>query len=324
MNFKNLIFVLFVALAFGACTSNKSNNAIETEIDSISYIIGAADGERLNSEFQRSKFDSLLNMDLYFEGLMSAANVEDLKMEPDSSQEFLNAFYQEYRMYMMTSMQDTTGAVTFDKSASLIDSVSYLMGAGGGKALLASFESAGLDTIIDLGLYLDGFSTSAHAEELRIPTEENMAMVNAFFQDFQERQMASEFGPVKKAGEEYLAKNGALSEVTVTASGLQYEVIVEGNGPKPTFSDQVKVHYHGTLVDGEVFDSSVERGEPTTFGVGQVIRGWTEALQLMPVGSKWKLTIPADLAYGTQAPRGSSIKPYSVLVFEVELLAINE
>jgi FKBP-type peptidyl-prolyl cis-trans isomerase len=223
---------------------------------------------------------------------------------------------------MMASMQDTSNTAKFEKPEAFIDSVSYLMGAGGGKALLTSFESAGLDTIIDLGLYLEGFSASAHGEELRLATEENMGMVNAFFKDFQERQMAAQFGVVKKEGEEYLAKNGALSEVTVTASGLQYEIIKEGNGPKPTFANQVKVHYHGTLVNGEVFDSSVERGEPATFGVGQVIRGWTEALQIMPVGSKWKLTIPSELAYGTQAPRGSSIKPYSVLIFEVELLEI--
>jgi FKBP-type peptidyl-prolyl cis-trans isomerase FklB len=130
----------------------------------------------------------------------------------------------------------------------------------------------------------------------------------------------TEHGDKKRAGEEFLAKNKGLEEVTTTASGLQYEVITEGKGAIPTFNDKVKVHYHGTFVDGTVFDSSVDRGEPSTFGVGQVIKGWTEALQLMPVGSKWKLYIPYDIAYGAQG-RGS-IPPFSMLIFEVELLEI--
>ncbi|TYA90820.1 FKBP-type peptidyl-prolyl cis-trans isomerase, partial [Seonamhaeicola marinus] len=109
--------------------------------------------------------------------------------------------------------------------------------------------------------------------------------------------------------------------VQTTESGLQYIVLEEGNGEKPTASDRVKVHYHGTLFDGTVFDSSVDRGEPTTFGVGQVIKGWTEGLQLMSVGSKYKFFIPQELAYGHQQ-RGQHIKPFTPLVFEVELLEI--
>ena len=105
------------------------------------------------------------------------------------------------------------------------------------------------------------------------------------------------------------------------ASGLQYEVITEGQGATPKASDTVKVHYHGTLIDGKVFDSSVQRGEPATFGVTQVISGWVEALQLMPVGSKWKLFIPSNLAYGAQGA-GQAIGPHTTLVFEVELLDI--
>ena len=107
-----------------------------------------------------------------------------------------------------------------------------------------------------------------------------------------------------------------------TASGLQYEVIKEGTGKRPTVNDVVKVHYHGTLIDGTVFDSSVKRGTPAEFGVSQVIKGWVEALQLMPVGSKYKLYIPSELAYGQQGA-GAMIKPNSALVFEVELLEIK-
>ncbi len=123
------------------------------------------------------------------------------------------------------------------------------------------------------------------------------------------------------AGQAHLAKNKAKKGVTTTASGLQYEVIKAGKGKKPKTTDNVEVHYHGTLIDGTVFDSSVERGQTIEFPVTGVIKGWTEALQLMPVGSKWRLTIPADLAYGA-ADRGK-ISPNSTLIFDVELVAIK-
>lgn len=124
-----------------------------------------------------------------------------------------------------------------------------------------------------------------------------------------------------KAGDLFLAENARRAGVNVTASGLQYEVITEGSGARPTASSRVLTHYHGTLIDGTVFDSSVQRGQPIDFEVGGVIAGWTEALQLMPVGSKWRLYIPHNLAYGARGA-GGSIPPYSALVFEVELLDI--
>lgn len=123
------------------------------------------------------------------------------------------------------------------------------------------------------------------------------------------------------AGNAFLAENGAREGVTTTDSGLQYEIMTAGDGTKPTISDTVTTHYHGTFIDGNVFDSSVQRGQPASFPVSGVISGWTEALQLMPVGSKWKLFVPSDLAYGPQ-DRGS-IPPNSTLIFEVELLSIQ-
>ncbi|MAT54926.1 MAG: peptidylprolyl isomerase [Saprospirales bacterium] len=123
-------------------------------------------------------------------------------------------------------------------------------------------------------------------------------------------------------GREFLAENAKRPEVKVTESGLQYEVLKQGDGPIPTASDKVKVHYHGTLIDGTVFDSSVERGEPIVFPVTGVIKGWVEALQMMPVGSKWKLYIPSNLAYGERGA-GGTIGPNAVLIFEVELLGIE-
>lgn len=122
-------------------------------------------------------------------------------------------------------------------------------------------------------------------------------------------------------GEQFLADNANRDGVFVTESGLQYEILTEGSGDTPSAESTVSTHYHGTLVDGTVFDSSVERGQPAEFPVNRVIAGWTEALQLMPTGSKWRLYVPQDLAYGAQGS-GAKIAPYSTLIFDVELLEI--
>ena len=124
-----------------------------------------------------------------------------------------------------------------------------------------------------------------------------------------------------EAGEKFLAENAEKDGIVVTESGLQYEIITEGSGEKPSAESTVSTHYHGTLIDGTVFDSSVERGQPAQFPVNRVIAGWTEALQMMPVGSKWRLYIPHNLAYGPQGS-GGAIAPYSALIFDVELLEI--
>ena len=131
-----------------------------------------------------------------------------------------------------------------------------------------------------------------------------------------------QFESNKIAGEQCLAKNKTRSGVVCLDDGLQYEVLKMGDGPKPLATDKVLVHYHGTLPDGTVFDSSVDRGEPISFALNQVIKGWTEILQLMPVGSKWKVYIPYQLAYGDRAA-GPKVPPYSALIFEIELLKIN-
>ena len=127
----------------------------------------------------------------------------------------------------------------------------------------------------------------------------------------------------KKEGADFLAANGKKEGIKTTASGLQYQVLKSGDGPKPKKTDTVTTHYHGTLIDGTVFDSSVERKQPASFGVSQVIAGWTEALQMMQVGDKWRLFVPSDLAYGLSPRPGGKIGPNAVLIFEVELLSIN-
>jgi FKBP-type peptidyl-prolyl cis-trans isomerase FklB len=155
------------------------------------------------------------------------------------------------------------------------------------------------------------------------PEEANMFLQSYFekISAVKQKEMEEKGAVVRVEGEKFLEENKKRTGVVTTESGLQYEIIKAGEGAKPTATDKVKTHYHGTLTNGTVFDSSVDRGEPIEFPVNGVIKGWTEALQLMPVGSKWKLFIPYQLAYGERAA-GAQIPPYSALVFEVELLDI--
>lgn len=166
---------------------------------------------------------------------------------------------------------------------------------------------------------LAGLADAYNGAENRVPAE----LLNASFQVIRERMQAEAAAKAEQAaqaGRDYLSENAQREGVTVLASGLQYEVLVSGDGAKPSAEDHVRTHYHGTLIDGTVFDSSYERGQPAEFPVGGVIAGWVEALQLMNAGSKWRLHVPSELAYGGQAV--GSIPPHSVLVFDVELLDI--
>lgn len=150
----------------------------------------------------------------------------------------------------------------------------------------------------------------------------NVHQANANLQTIMEAKVAKENGGVKEEGEKFLVENAKKNGIVSLPSGLQYEVMKMGDGPKPKATDKVKTHYHGTLINGKVFDSSVDRGEPISFPLNGVIKGWTEGLQLMPVGSKFRFFIPSNLAYGGQGA-GADIKPFSTLIFEVELLGIE-
>ena len=194
-----------------------------------------------------------------------------------------------------------------------MEKVSYSLGVN----VATGVKAQGLDTI-DANAVAKAFKDVFEGNDLDISEEESMEVLQAYFGKLQ----AAAQEKAGKAGTTYLAENGAKEGVITTTSGLQYEVLTEGSGAKPTAADQVTVHYHGMLTDGTVFDSSVDRGEPAKFGVTQVIKGWTEALQLMSIGDKWKLTIPSNLAYGDKGA-GGSIGPNATLVFEVELLGIN-
>lgn len=193
-----------------------------------------------------------------------------------------------------------------------MEKVSYALGL----SLGSNLKSNGLDGL-DYKKLAKGIEDLMEGAQPEMSIEEAQAIINTYFQELQNKAFEANIAEGKK----FLAENAAREGVVTLESGLQYEVLTAGNGATPKASDTVKVHYHGTLLSGDVFDSSVKRGEPATFGVTQVIRGWVEALQLMSVGSKWKLFIPSDLAYGAQGA-GQSIAPHTTLVFEVELIDI--
>lgn len=174
---------------------------------------------------------------------------------------------------------------------------------------------------------LEGLSTEVLAEAINDIFSGKTAKyspneANDIIQNYLNSVGEKKFASIKEEGEAFLVENKSKAGITTTTSGLQFEVIEEGNGQKPAATNTVKVHYHGTLIDGTVFDSSISRGEPATFGVHQVIPGWTEALQLMSVGSKYRLYIPQELAYGAHPHPGGAIKPFMALIFDVELLDI--
>jgi FKBP-type peptidyl-prolyl cis-trans isomerase len=198
------------------------------------------------------------------------------------------------------------------------DSAAYAIGVDLGNNIKKNLPGAPGGKELDQQIILKAFATIMKGDSGLITSSSAGALTQAYFVKAQSMEGVKN----KEAGQKFLAENGKRSGVITTASGLQYEILKEGKGPKPVAENTVKVHYHGTTIDGVVFDSSVDRGEPVTFGLGQVIKGWTEALQLMPVGSKWKIFIPSELGYGEQAA-GPKIKPNSVLIFDVELLGIE-
>lgn len=193
-----------------------------------------------------------------------------------------------------------------------MDKFSYAIGLGIGQNLLGM--GAGNIQIDD---FAQAIKDVLEGNKTAISHNEAREIVNKFFAEVEEKINAENIAK----GKAFLEENKKNPKIVTLPSGLQYEVIKEGNGRKPGPNDRVRCHYEGTLIDGTLFDSSVKRGEPAVFGVNQVIKGWTEALQLMSEGSKWKLFIPADLAYGAQGA-GEMIPPHSTLVFEVELIEV--
>ena len=193
-----------------------------------------------------------------------------------------------------------------------MDKFSYGLGMGIGQNL----QSMGIKNM-SVEDFVKGMNDVLAGVKTEMTHAEAQQVVNEHFRTLAEEAYAQN----KKAGETFLADNAHKEGVTVLPSGLQYEVIAEGDGKKPSATDRVQCHYEGTLIDGTIFDSSIKRGEPAVFGVNQVIKGWVEALQLMQEGAKWRLYIPYDMAYGEHGA-GEMIPPYSALIFDVELIKV--
>ena len=208
-----------------------------------------------------------------------------------------------------------------------LDSVSYAVGISMSGQLKSNFSE------VNKAILSQGIRNGLDSTSMLIDAKDIQKILSGYFQKKQQAQMKekqaaaakeaeAKFAENKKLGEDFLADNKSKAGVKTTASGIQYIVIKEGSGEKPSGpSTKVKVHYHGTNIEGKVFDSSVDRGTPSEFGLNQVIKGWTEGVQLMNEGAKYKFFIPQELAYGAQQ-RGEDIKPFSTLVFEIELLAV--
>ena len=193
------------------------------------------------------------------------------------------------------------------------EKLSYCLGANIGMSL----QSQGLEDL-DVKNFTEALNDVLSKAKLKINAEEINNYLQAYFGKIQQEQQ----NKAVEEGKKFLESNKKKTGVTTLESGLQYEVLTEGKGVKPKASDTVTTHYHGTLISGEVFDSSVERGQPASFHVNGVIAGWVEALQLMPVGSKWRLFVPSNLAYGERGA-GQKIGPHTTLIFEVELISID-
>lgn len=202
--------------------------------------------------------------------------------------------------------------MTEKKSIEELDKLSYSLGL----SIAGNLIQSGVKTIHPESFML-AITDAFGGVQPKLSPEEANKILETYFKEISQAQESKN----SEQGKRFLEENAKNSEVTVLESGLQYSVIKNGNGQKPKANDQVKCHYHGTLIDGTVFDSSVDRGQPATFPVNGVIKGWVEALQLMNVGSKWKLFIPSELAYGKQGA-GGAIGPNSTLIFEVELIEI--
>lgn len=192
------------------------------------------------------------------------------------------------------------------------DKISYALGL----SVAGSLKQSGIENL-NTALFSEAIEVAVAGGDYKIDPQEANQLLQEYFGAKQKEAEET----LTKVGKEYLAKNKLNEGVVELESGLQYKVLTQGTGPKPTAEQQVKCHYHGTLINGTVFDSSVERNDPATFPVSGVIPGWVEALQLMEVGSKWQLFVPSDLAYGAQGA-GGAIGPHETLIFEVELLAI--
>lgn len=287
---KISIFAAVVAAAgLASCTAQAPKANLKSDVDSLSYMMGISNTQGLDMYLTQQLGVDTTYMADFIRGVQEGAN--------------------------KTSKKD----------------VAYMAGlqigqqVGGRMFDMMSERIFGNDSTQSLSRdnFLAGFMATLQKKNA-VSMEEASAYVQTKAESIKEKATEKQYAENKKAGEDFLAENAKKEGVKVTASGLQYKIIKEGNGEIPTDSSKVKVNYKGTLIDGTEFDSSYSRNEPTTFRANQVIKGWTEALTMMPVGSKWELYIPQELAYGSRETASGKIKPFSTLIFEVELVSIEK
>jgi len=292
---KKLSFLMMMCamIVISSCTSKsvktpKAN--LSTDIDSLSYAIGISQTGGLTQHLAQMNIDS------------------------PHFQDFLKGFYEGI------SLQNDDAK----KNAYI---TGLQIGQRFGSRMLEQFSQQifgpGAEEHINKDNFTAGFTAGLNEDDEIMNKEEAGAYIEFKLEEIETKRTEKEFGFNKDAGYAFLEDNKTKEGVITLSSGLQYKVIKEGKGTIPTITDQVKVHYRGMLIDGTEFDSSYKNGEPTTFAVMGVIAGWTEALTIMPIGSKWMLFIPQELAYGNQH-KGQHITPFSALVFEVELISIEK
>lgn len=336
---KLVVLGALAAFSIGltSCGSDSSAPAasLKSDVDSISYAYGvnlADQGGLMQYLEQSGIIQSTTNLQHEYQMRISSADStqkEALEKELEAKIDSLNKVnapkLNEFIKGLKESMKGGEEQSAYIQGLSVGHQISQqmvpqfesmLFGEDSGKEINNDQMLAGLIST------LKNQSTAISKMDASLLIQRSVEDAQAKQQAKQEEELKVQYKDSIAAGEKFLAENAKRESVVTLPSGLQYEVIRKGNGPIPSDGDTVKVHYHGTLINGTVFDSSIERKEPATFGVNQVIAGWTEALKLMPVGSKWKLYVPYNLAYGAQ-DRGT-IKPFSTLIFEVELLGIEK
>ena len=281
-----LVLSLAVCALVSSCTAQGQKTQLKSEIDSLSYAIGMSRVQGLDEYLEQQGIDSTMMV------------------------EFMKGFKEGSANYDAQSRAHTIGVQIGQMvSNNWVEGInSQLFGSDSTQTINRQYLIKG---------FIDGVT-----HDLSVMDMTNAQNISGMkMQELQQRLLEERFGENKAAGEKFLAENKTKEGVQTTASGLQYKVVTMGTGAKPTLDNQVKVNYKGTLIDGTEFDSSYSRNEPATFRVSQVITGWSEALQLMPVGSKFILYVPQELGYGSREV-SNEIKPFSTLIFEVELLEI--
>jgi FKBP-type peptidyl-prolyl cis-trans isomerase FklB len=300
---RNIILALSASIVLASCVVSKKK-LTSTVLAKNNEITALKDSMNNEMKVLKNSMNTRLNQK-ELELTAAESKAEAFAFKSIRQDEILKS-----KNVQITQLQNPTSKMKLDNE---LDKVSYSLGVN----IANSLKSQGLESVNSTA-FTSALDATFNGSPVLIDMEASQAILQEYFGKIQEEQTKA----ASAEGENFLKENAKKAGIITTASGLQYEVMTMGTGAKPVATDKVKTHYHGTLLDGTVFDSSVDRGEPISFPLNGVIKGWTEALQLMPVGSKFRLFIPSDLAYGAQGQ--GAIKPHSALIFEVELIDIEK